>query len=157
MTPATLLSLVVRPTLAWLGPPYASREAEVMLLAIAGQESRCCYRRQLPTGPARSWWQVEPQTAVAIWRKWPDGKAKLEDLGWEAEEMATMPHYCLRWSEVGSCVIARGILWLEPSPLPAIGDQQDAWTYYAERCWRPGKPKPETWAEHYAAAIEATA
>jgi hypothetical protein len=155
MTPATLLSLVVRPTLQWLGPPYASREAEVMLLAIAGQESRCSHRCQTPTGPARSLWQIEPPTARAVYDKWGRGRAALNDLS--VPGPAFLVDEWLRWSDLAACVIARGILWLEPSPLPAIGDQQGAWTYYAERCWRPGKPHPETWAEHYRAAMEATA
>jgi hypothetical protein len=161
MTPRLLLMLTVQPALAWLGPRYASREAEALLLAIAHQESRCAARRQKPAGPARSWWQIESQTAHAVISKWSDGRSRLKDLGALTSVGLPGGQYDLStWvecSELAACIIARGLLWLEPSPLPALGDQQGAWKYYAERTWRPGKPHPETWPDAYEQAMDAVA
>lgn len=161
MTPRQLLEVTVRPGLAWLGPGYGSREAEVMLLAIAQQESRIGARRQVPTGPARSWWQAEPQTVAAVLAKWDWGRQRLKGLGLlNAVGLPAGPHdlaTIVELSELAACIVARGLLWLDPAPLPALGDRDAAWTCYAERTWRPGRPRPETWPACYAAALAATA
>lgn len=160
MTPRQLLLLTVRPALAWLGPRYASREAEVMLLAIAQQESHIAWRRQHPAGPARSWWQAEPPTVAGVVAKWDYGRDRLKALGLlNTVGLPAGPHdlpTIVELSELAACIVARGILWLEPSPLPPIGDVVGSWAYYVDRTWRPGKPHPETWPEAYHGAIEAT-
>jgi len=63
MMPLLLNDLVVGPviqTLGWTQP----RERQALLLAIAIQESGLIHRRQRPRGPARSYWQIEPPTAM---------------------------------------------------------------------------------------------
>lgn len=160
MTPRQLLLLTVRPALAWLGPRYASREAEVMLLAVAQQESRIVWRRQQPAGPARSWWQAEPPTVMSVLSKWEHGRQRLKDLGVLNGVGLPSDHEIMTWiecSEVAACIVARGILWLDQAPLPALGDEAGAWACYADRCWRPGKPHPETWPAAYHNALDATA
>lgn len=62
--------------------------------------------------------------------------------------------YMLKYNDAASCAIARGILRLDPRPLPKIGDQGDAWECYT-RTWRPGRPRPETWSASYKAAMSA--
>lgn len=149
----TLLDLVVRPTLDWLGPTYASDEAKVLLLAIAEQESLCAFRCQTPSGPARSFWQIEPHTARAVYDKWPRGREALRQL--DVPRPSLSPDEWLRWNDQAACVIARGILRLEPTPLPRLGDEGGAWRYYNDRCWRPGKPRPEAWPGSYRRAFQA--
>jgi hypothetical protein len=150
----TLRDLVVEPVLFWLGPPYGSLEAEIMLLAIAGQESGCGTRCQAAGGPARSVWQIEPATAAAVLGRWPAGRSALAELLlWPAWTDRDALAQGLQWSELGAAVIARGILWLEPRPLPALGDLAAAWAYYAEHTWRPGRPCPGTWPDAYGRAL----
>lgn len=148
MTPALLRSLIVRPTLAWLGAPYDSREAEAMLLAVAQQESGCRDRCQLH-GPARGWWQMEPPTAHAIIDKWPHARSFLIDFDLDQDNLDW-----LEFSDTAACVLARGDLWLDPYPLPDVGNQGGAWDTYA-RVWRPGRPRPDDWPASYAAAMQA--
>ena len=47
---------------------------------------------------------------------------------------------------------ARLLLWSDPQPLPAIGDQQAAWQLYL-RTWRPGKPRATAWPLNYQQAL----
>ena len=47
-----------------LGDKYCSKEATQLILETGLVESNYKYLRQLGDGPARSFWQVEPATAV---------------------------------------------------------------------------------------------
>ncbi|MET3652466.1 hypothetical protein [Dyella japonica] len=47
---------------------------------------------------------------------------------------------------------ARLLLLTDAAALPALGDQASAWSYY-QRNWRPGRPHPEAWPQHYATAL----
>lgn len=163
MTPELYLRLVIEPGLTWLGERYATPPAKLLLLAIAAQESRLQHRKQI-VGPARSYWQIEPPTAALVVSKWPVAAARLAELGIEVGYLERTARnnqpldYCsrvLEFCDLAALVIARGILWLEPRPLPELGDEAGAWTYYAERCWRPGKPHPELWPASYRQACGA--
>lgn len=150
MTPRDLLQVCIRPTLAWLGEPYASPAAERFLVAVAVQESGLRHRRQQPQGPARSFFQLEPQTVRAVLEKWPLAAERWMDLGlWSVTyEMA------VEFNDPAACIIARGIMWLDPHPIPTT--EVEAWQWYAMDTWRPGKPRPEKWSASWAAACEAT-
>lgn len=169
MTPIVLLRDVIVPALRLLGPPLATREAAVLLLAIALQESglELKYRRQvlarrdprtgqttlLPVGRALSWWQIEPPTLVDCISRHARTREALAELG-TLEEILADPNVVLRWSELSGAVVARGIMRLDPRPLPAVGDRPGGWAFY-RGCWRPGKPRPKEWPAAYAAALEA--
>ena len=56
-------SLVER-TCSKMGDKYASKDAVELVLATGIIESRYEYIRQMGDGPARSFWQVEPASAV---------------------------------------------------------------------------------------------
>lgn len=140
-----LLAGVIRPALELLNEPYDSSEAEVLLVAIALQETKLKDRFQVGGGPAMSFWQIEPPTAYRTVAKWPAGAAVLANLELSTNDLMSW----LPWSELGACIVARGILWLEPSPLPDVPNPSAGWQYYAEKCWRPGKPHPELWSDHY--------
>jgi hypothetical protein len=49
--------------------------------------------------------------------------------------------------------LARLMLWDNPNPLPDLGDCNGAWNYY-DATWRPGSPRPESWASNYGAALQ---
>lgn len=148
-TPELLLAEVVRPMLKLLGDKYQGEKAEVMLLAIAGQESGLRTRQQVK-GPALSLWQIEPRTAYSVFSRWEYGAGVLSRMG---VTVSSLTERLTTDDDVG-CILARGLLWLNPRPLPEVGSPEHAWEYYAET-WRPGKPRPEAWAEHYAAAVKA--
>lgn len=151
MTPKLLLDLVVRPTLAALAkrtgvPRWHTPEAECLLLAIAIQESNLAARRQTPRGPARSWWQIEPPTALDVWSRCVPVERFLHDM--------LAHHNTMEYCDAAACAVARGILWLDPAELPELGEVLLARDYYL-RCWRPGKPRLERWPEGYSAAMDA--
>lgn len=153
-----LLDTVIRPTLELLREPYTGLRAEVALVVIALQESRLLDRWQIGGGPGRSWWQVEPQTYGAVVQKWAYGRSKLRELGLIDKRglpIKGAPADILAYSELAACIVARGIMWLDPEPLPAIGDEEECWEMYARRCWRPGKPIKGTWPDNYRLAMHA--
>lgn len=151
MTPKLLLDLVVRPTLTALAkrtgvPRWHTPEAERLLLAIAIQESHLAARRQTPRGPARSWWQIEPPTALDVRARCGPVADFLDDV---------LAHYnSLEYCDAAACAVARGILWLDPEELPELGEVLLARDYYL-RCWRPGKPRPLDWETSYREAMAA--
>ena len=55
---------LIESTLHEVGEKFASKQAVDMVLATGAVESRYNYIRQLGDGPAKSFWQVEPSTAV---------------------------------------------------------------------------------------------
>jgi hypothetical protein len=158
MTPNTLVDRVVEPTLHWMavspdiGIP-ATDGARVLVTAIAGQESRWTVRRQIG-GPARSYWQFELGGGVAgLFRRVPRQLGAVcaacdvtSDAGTVFEAMA--------WHDMLACAMARLLLWCDPAPLPACGDRDGAWDCYL-RTWRPGLPRPESWAGVYDQALAA--
>lgn len=56
---------LIEDTLNGLGSKYASEDAVNLVFWTGLVESRYEYIKQLGTGPARSFWQVEPDTAVS--------------------------------------------------------------------------------------------
>ncbi|WP_411887331.1 hypothetical protein [Hydrocarboniphaga effusa] len=152
MTPSTALHIAVEPMLALLPERMASAEAEVMLLAIALQESRLVHRRQIG-GPARGYLQFERGggvVGVLTHSATKDFAAKLcSDLDYKAD--ADVVYGAIENNDVLAFGFGRLLLFSDPAPLPKMGDVQGAWEYY-KRLWRPGKPKPDTWPDMYARA-----
>jgi hypothetical protein len=152
--PTTADDLIVAPTLRWLDYPYNFVEARILLLAIGLTESGFETRLQI-SGPARGFWQFELYGGCEEFysslklRKFRD--AALE-LGFVARPGAT---YGLigNGADHLACLMARAILWLEPKPLPSIGDVDEAYRQYRAR-WRPGKPSKARFVRSYETAIE---
>ena len=154
---------IVRPGLAFLmehllDPRLASPEAEVMLMAIAMQESNANHRRQTPTGPARGFWQFERGGGFRGVREHNRTGPRLKSFCAEAsipiEETAQWE--MLPGSELLQVAFARLLLWSDNAPLPARGRKEDAWSFYL-RNWRPGKPHRDRWESAYQTAIDVTA
>lgn len=159
--PRPLLRAVILPALASAAaavdePRLAHPGAALLLVAIAIQESDLRYVSQHPRGPARSFWQIEPLTGGRLARKaimalggrWP-GLLTLHGLDGPLEPV-------LVGSPLAACVLARLLLWCDPQPLPALGDEQAGWSTYL-RVWRPGKPHPDRWPAAYNEAMQAAA
>jgi hypothetical protein len=152
------LSAVIRPGLAVLADttalPVQSPEAEVLMLAIATQESALRHRHQVG-GPARGFWQFERGGGLAGVLGHARTKDQLRavcgalalpgeiDGLWEA----------LPWCDPLQVTLARLLLWSDPKPLPLIGDKDTAWDCYL-RNWRPGKPSRLRWDAAYDGAVE---
>ncbi len=165
MTPSRFLRHVIWPGLIFAsdiaGRDLGGAQAEVMLLAIAGQESNLEHRFQI-SGPARGYWQFERggglkgvlmhkatarimDAALKELGIWGHGGIDSDGDAWDA-----LPH-----SELLQVVAARCLLYTDPQPLPEVGDEQLAWAYYL-RNWRPGKPHSDAWTTHYRAALAAS-
>lgn len=147
-----LLRMVIRPTLQELSrydtrPGLDSHEAQVLLLAIAIQESALAHREQI-RGPARSWWQIEPPTANDILSRY----SPITPFVREVYPTSRRLNETITHNDNVACAIARGILRLQPGMLPAIGSVDAAWDYYIAS-WRPGRPRKEKWLENYTEAV----
>lgn len=153
MSPEQLLTTVIRPTLALLGPKYQGWEAERMLVAIALQESRLKHRRQIG-GPARGFWQFETGGLSGVLRHSAskDDAARLIDTLVYKPEVGLL-HAALEHNDILACGMARLLLWTDAKPLPLIEDE--GWAYYL-RNWRPGRPHPSYWPVAWKAAKEVT-
>src|SRR5688500_15339808 len=65
ISPVDAVSMIVEPALLLLPESMTSKKATCLLIAIALQESRLTYRKQLGNGPARGLWQFERAGGVA--------------------------------------------------------------------------------------------
>lgn len=159
-TKDTFLSAYL-PAIDRLPSKMDSPEATVIMYAIAMQESRMIYRRQLGNGPARGLWQFElgtRQSRGGVWGVFLHTAS--------STLLAEMCNLCavrfepeaiwkaLETDDVLAACVARLLLYTDPKPLPAVTDEAGAWELYANRCWRPGKPHPQTWPLFHAEARE---
>jgi hypothetical protein len=141
-----------------LPAPMDTPQARVMVIAICLQESGLIHRKQMGNGPARGYPQFElgtRQTRGGVWgvylhdasRFWLDrlcasrGVQFLPESIWRAMET----------DDVLAAGVARLLLFTDPLRLPKIDDADGAWGLYL-RTWRPGKPRPETWAGNHTLA-----
>jgi hypothetical protein len=160
-----LLSSVSRtaidPALAFLPRHMDSDRARVFLLATGLQESRLKERYQLGGGPARGLWQCERGSKLGKGGVWGvylhrhshhllQELCKYRDCSFDPSAI----HALLASDDVLAAGVARLLMWTDAQPLPAVDDEVGAWVMYAERCWRPGKPHPETWPGFHARARE---
>jgi len=157
MTPADFLWRVVLPGLDLLPPAMDTPSSRCQLMATAGVESHWRFRQQIG-GPARGYYQCELRGGVADVLGAASTSMRFASVcrALDIEPNAPEVYEAIAWCDPLATVLARLILWLDPAPLPAIGDADGAWACY-DRCWRPGRPAPERWSACYAAALEAVA
>ena len=135
-----------------INPRLADARAHLLLLAIAGQESAWTDRRQI-NGPARGFWQTEPNGVLAVLQnpatqRWLILAARAQSVGIDRASI----YLAIEHNDPLAYAVARLLLWADPEPLPAAGDEDAAWATYL-RCWRPGKPDRERWTLRYAEAL----
>lgn len=143
----------IEPAYALLPSRMASTTATLMLLAIGLQESRFLHRRQIG-GPARGYLQFERDGGVRAVLRHPVTKIHAITLC-AARGVLAAPQQvydAIEHDDVLAAGFARLLLYSDPAPLPALGDEAGAWAYYL-RNWRPGKPHPRTWPEMYQNAL----
>ena len=157
MTPEELYRDVLNPgldLLAELGGPRRDARADVLLLAISGQEANWTAQRQHGGGPAHGLWQFERGGGVAGVLRHPASSAMArrlcERLGVAPNTRGVHQELALGGGEADylDAGFARLLLWTDPRPLPALDDQDGAWQVYL-RNWRPGRPRPEKWPGYW--------
>ena len=152
---ATITRDAIDPALALLPGKMDSDRARIQMLATGLQESRLIHRRQLGNGPARGLWQFERGGGVKGLLEHPASAVMARDIciALDVEPVPRPVWSALKTNDVLAGVFARLLLWTDPAPLPAIGDEQGAWVYYLNN-WRPGKPHPQTWPGFYQQAVK---
>jgi hypothetical protein len=153
-----ILRYTIPAALALLPPKMRSLEATAMLLAIGLQESRFAVRRQQGGGPARGFWQFEiGGTEGVLEHEQSNGyiASVLMNLRYDHTAAAGIIHQTLEHNDTLAAAFARCLLWTAPTSIPGSDEPMRAWSMYT-RLWRPGKPRLETWAAHYAEAWDRT-
>jgi len=150
-----VLAQVWRPAMAILPPLVRSGRADVIGLAIGGQESGYRTRVQTGGGPARSFWQFERGGIRGVLS---DQTSRAMAVA-ACTELGVMPtvdtvYVAMETNDLLGAVFARLLLWTDPLPLPT--DPAGAYALYL-RLWRPGKPDDSRWPPAYKAALHALA
>lgn len=159
-----LLRFTLPAAYALLPPQMNAPAASAMLLAIALQESGATYRRQRGGGGGRSFWQFErgdarkPGGVYGVLTH-PASRAHLISALTALQYRPVSPpadavricYAAIEHNDTLAAVCARVLLWTLPVPLPGHEDRVMAWGQYTA-AWRPGKPRPETWNDHFATA-----
>jgi hypothetical protein len=157
------LSNILAPSLAWCAAlpawtPPDNEQSRVMMLSTSGVESAWTERIQAGTGPAAGFWQFERGGGV---RGVLTARASAALARTACVTMFVEPDETHAWAVLATprgddlaCAFARLLLWTDPAPLPAVGDEEGAWEYYL-RNWRPGKPGRERWATVYPESLAA--
>jgi len=146
---------LVASTISKLGDKYASEDAIELVLATGVVESRYEYIRQMGDGPARSFWQVEPATAVDNLQHYLKHRPSLMKKCAEATmiDLKYWQTYDEKiWEEILEKNIAAGIIharikyWRVPKRMPTtIEGQAKYWKKYYNS--EGGKGKPEHFVE----------
>lgn len=154
MTPDILLTSIIRPALALLGPRYQGKDAERMLVAIALQESGLTNRVQVG-GPARGFWQFELGGGVSgvLAHRASARAAAGVCLALKYPPTPQAVYAALADNDILAACFARLLLWTDPQPVPVT--EAEGWACY-QRNWRPGRPHPDRWPANWAKANDTT-
>lgn len=128
--------------------------ANIMLVAISGQEAHWTARVQNNNGPAHGLFQFERRGGVAGVLK-DDATAALARAA--CDKAGVAPDSLSVWKALVSddalaVAFARLLLWSDEAPLCAVGDEEGSWRYYL-RNWGPGKPDHARWHINYQSAL----
>jgi hypothetical protein len=154
-----VLEQAINPALALLPAKMTCNEVRVMELAIGRHESVFDARDQNDeagkNGPALGFWQFERNGVLAVMHH-PASSQHVYELAqhFGIRYGSTYIWEALASNDVFAAAMARLLLWTDPHPLPAIGDEDAAWELYAIHLWRPGAPSRLRWAGAYAAAVK---
>ncbi|KAA2211316.1 hypothetical protein [Teichococcus oryzae] len=148
MNQAEFLARIQRPAAQWAlvhAGIQSSIEAHRFLLAVAGQESACTHRAQVPIDYAHGFWQFEKGGGVhgVMTHRTSAAKARALCEAASVRFEATAIWRAIEGHDGLAYGFARLLLLTDPYPIPV--EQHAAWACYALRLWRPGKPHPQTW------------
>lgn len=156
MTAAQFYALILDPAatmLSHVNPKLDTPAARLQLLATAGQETSWSERVQIPGGQARGFWQCEQGGALTGVVNGPvvATLAAVCDLYAAPTDIPTL-FEAIAWHDPIAYTVARLALWMDPAPLPAIGNIDAAWDCYIKN-WRPGAPSRDRWNVVYPQAL----
>lgn len=146
---------------AWADRLCFVPQLQVMLLAVALQESRLEHRVQIGSlgqelpQHARGWWQCERSGCSAVLNNaqtaWLHKALVAYGL---SDPTTTKLHELVRDVDVIAVWTARALLWAVPQPLPDMRhDQREvAWEQYLLG-WNPGKPRKAAWMSNWSTAV----
>ena len=127
MDPKQLLEHIIRPALEIL--QMVSREAEILLLATAAQESRCGHYIKQVKGPALGIFQMEPATHRDIYENFLQYKPSIE----RRMDPIRFPYWSkqkqLVVNPLYSAAMARLQYFRDSQPLPEVS-KEAMWEYY---------------------------
>ncbi|MEK9809114.1 MAG: hypothetical protein VW362_01605 [Candidatus Nanopelagicales bacterium] len=155
MTPTEYLTDVIPPAMALLPSAMDTQEARAMLIAIALQESRLLYRKQIG-GPARGFHQFETGGVRAVLRHTATAahaQDVLTTLGYATPDPLVFAdvsglHTAFTTDDLLDCAFARLLLYADARPMPPANAYDLSWDIYLFG-WRPGKPHRQTWNAFY--------
>lgn len=134
-----VLAHALDPALSELPPLPSQAAARQILMTIAGVESGCLHRRQVPVAYAMGFWQFEKNGGVAgvLTHRATQALARkaVEQRGLDHSAGAVWK--ALEQDDVLAGIFARLLLLSDPPALPSGPDAAKA-CYL--RTWRPGKP-----------------
>lgn len=117
----TFLDSVIQPVLDEMGKP--SQAAAELLLGTAVQESlNFQYRRQMNGGPARGYYQMEPNTHDDIWQNYLRYRSPLAKLIEAFLNDQEDKLFALENNDRYATAMARIHYMRVPDPLPKVGD-----------------------------------
>jgi len=163
MTPEFLLKTAIIPALSLVNPKLDTPAARALLICIALQETGLRARRQMLEARDH-WWESRPGKGHGFWQFERDGATRgvmrhaaasaivlpvIDALLYPRDPYAV--HEALIHNDVLACVLARALLYSTPDAMPGPGEHYRAWAIYI-KAWRPGKPHPEPWENHYRTA-----
>lgn len=140
-----------------LPPTLDTKWARVNQAAIGFQESDGYHTRmQYAGGPARSYWQFEIGGIRGVMTHAASIRLAIQVCDARGVEFnSTKIHAAMATDDVLGAAFARLLMLTDPFKLPE--NQADAWTMYAKRLWRPGKPHPEKWPKSWAFGLSVVA
>jgi hypothetical protein len=149
-----VLRRAINPALRLLPAEMTSDDARTNLLAIGLQESGFETRVQYGDGPARGFWQFEEGTEASRGGVYgiylhDASKGPLEYVC-QRRQVIFDPHEIwetLEFDDILAASCARLLMWTDPYAVPV--EEDPAWSMYCDRCWRPGKPHPDTWSDYW--------
>lgn len=137
-----LHQVIVRPTLIFMACEtgnhwLASEDAQILMLGIAATESDLRHTRQAghsgTEGPARSFWQVEPPTALDLLGRWRRGamRAVIDPfLPPDAPVGSEKFREAMRYSQSLGCMLARLKILDAPPAIPSWLDVEAQAAYW---------------------------
>ena len=172
-----LLNDAIAPAACLLPAGWDSPTARVIVLTIFGQEADFRHRWQVIDpkrpelrGPAKGLGQMERGGGAMVGifdvKRFPKLAPVMIKLCAALNVGPTLDErfQALEKSDVLAAGLARGLLYSDPFPLPALGDEEAAWQLYL-RTWRPGAftrgdaqerlKLRRKWAGYYARALAA--
>jgi len=128
---------LIKSVLQHMGSKYASKDAINLIFWTGYVESRYEYIRQLNWGPAASFWQVEPNTAIDNIKSYlkfrKSLKKKCSEVTltdpkiWNSDD-TSMWSWVLEHNMAAAIIMARLKYWRSPKPMPSnINDAAVMW------------------------------